>query len=337
MTEQALYFTGERSVEHRPIDIGGPDPGELLVQTTVSAISSGTELLVYRGNVPSGMCIDTSIDALEGDFSFPLRYGYAAVGTVQAVGTDVDDGWIGKRVFAFVPHQSQFTVPPEEVTVLPEDVSPEHGSLLPTVETATNLVLDAAPAIGERVVVFGAGPIGLTTTCLLASFPLSELVVVEPVERRRELARSFGADIAIDPSNATAYFDDCTPSGADLALEVTGRPEVLNDAIATVGYDGRIVVGSWYGTKRAPINLGQSFHRDDVTIQSSQVSRIAPERRGRWSTDRRLSTALDHLQELDADTLISRRIGFERAPEAYRLLDRDSDGTVQIVLTYDRS
>lgn len=334
MTERALYFTGEQSVEHRPVEIGGPEPGELLVHTTVSAISPGTELLVYRRDVPSGMAVDESIDALDGEFSYPLRYGYAAVGTVEAVGTDVDEEWLGQRVFAFSPHQTKFTVSPEDVVVLPEDLSDGHGSLLPTVETAVNLLLDAEPTIGERVVVFGAGPIGLATTHLLAEFPTSTLVVVEPIERRRELARSFGADVAVDPSAAPEYFADCDPPGADLALELSGRPEVLDDVIGAVGYGGRIVVGSWYGTKRAPIDLGGSFHRDDVTIRSSQVSQIAPERRGRWSTDRRLSTALDHLQELDADALISRRVRFERAPEAYRLLDRNGDEAVQVVLTY---
>lgn len=343
MTGRALYFTGRREVDVRPVSVEGPDAGELAVDTSVSAISTGTELLVYRDEVPSGMDVDTALDAYDGEFAYPLRYGYAAVGQVTEVGAGVDREWIGRRVFAFAQHQSRFTVDVTDVVTLPPELSDGHASLLPTVETAVNLTLDAQPAVGERAVVFGAGPVGLATTDLLARFPLDELVVVEPVATRREIARSLGADAVVDPNadagvdagSITEWFDDRDPRGADLAIELSGKPDTLDDAVATVGYGGRVLVGSWYGTRRAAVGLGGSFHRDDVTIRSSQVSRIAPERRGRWSSDRRLGTALDRLREFDAGTLISDRVPLERAPDVYRRLDRDRAETVQVLFTYD--
>lgn len=332
MTDTALSFTGLETVALREIDVGAPSADELRVDTRASAISAGTELLVYRNQTPADVPVDETLDALDGEFSYPLQYGYAASGVVSAVGENVDTDWLDRSVFGFVPHQTGFVAAPDDVVALPEGTSPAVGALLPSVETATNLVLDAAPQLGERVVVFGAGVIGLCVTSLLASFPLSSLVVVDPVERRRELAASMGADQTKTPETVGDAVDD-----ADLALELSGQPSALDDAIGVVGYDARIVVGSWYGTKRAPIDLGGRFHRDRIDLISSQVSTISPSLRGRWDHDRRLNEALGWLGRIDTDALITHRIPFERAAEAYELLDSERSDAVQVVLEYGES
>jgi 2-desacetyl-2-hydroxyethyl bacteriochlorophyllide A dehydrogenase len=348
MTDAALYFTGPETVEVRETSVGPPDADELLVEARASAISAGTELLVYRDQTPTDLPADETLDALDGDLSYPLRYGYAASGVVREVGDDVDPAWVGRSVFAFVPHQTRFRATPDSVVALPPETTPAAGSLLPSVETATNVVLDAAPRLGERVVVFGAGVIGLCVTRLLAAFPLESLVVVDPIERRRALAERLGADRTTTPAElgegdavgtADGDFDpgldpDSAVDGADLAIELSGQPSALDDAIGVVGYDGRIVVGSWYGTKRAPIDLGGRFHRDRIDIVSSQVSTISPELRGRWDRDRRMDAALDRLERIPADELITHRIPFERASEAYELLDAEPDAAVQVILEY---
>ncbi len=342
MTDAALYFTAPETVEVREATVGEPDADELLVEARASAISAGTELLVYRDQTPDDLPADEALDALDGDLSYPLRYGYAASGVVRAAGADVDPDWVGRSVFSFVPHQTSFRATPESVVELPPGTTPAAGSLLPSVETATNVVLDAAPRLGERVVVFGAGVIGLCVTRLLADFPLESLVVVDPIERRRDLAAEFGADRTTTPAGLGAadaagsgLADANAPAdGADLAIELSGQPSALDDAIGAVGYDARIVVGSWYGTKRAPIDLGGRFHRDRIDIVSSQVSTISPELRGRWDRDRRMDAALDRLDAIPADELITHRIPFERAPEAYELLDSESDEAVQVILEY---
>lgn len=241
-------------------------------------------------------------------------------------------------MFSFVPHQTSFCATPDSVVALPPETTPAAGSLLPSVETATNIVLDAAPRLGERVVVFGAGVIGLCVTRLLAAFPLESLVVVDPIERRRALAAEFGADRTTTPTelgDADPAGADLAVDGADLAIELSGQPSALDDAIGVVGYDARIVVGSWYGTKREPIDLGGRFHRNRIDIVSSQVSTISPELRGRWDRDRRMDAALDRLDWIPADELITHRIPFERAPEAYELLDSAPDDAVQVILEYE--
>ncbi|MES3161817.1 MAG: zinc-binding alcohol dehydrogenase [Halorubrum sp.] len=329
MTDEALYFTAPETVEHRPVTVGSPTADELLVDTRVSAISAGTELLVYHDETPSGVPVDETIDGLDGEFTYPLKYGYAAAGVVTEVGDDVDPRWIGRTAFGFAPHQTRFCARPESVVALPDGMSLETGALLPSVETATNLVLDAAPRIGERAVVFGAGVIGQCVTETLASFPLAELTVVDPIEQRRELASEAGADRVVTPETVTDEVDD-----ADLVVELSGDPTALDDAIDVVGYDGRIVVGSWYGSKREPIDLGGRFHRDRIDIVSSQVSTIDPELRGRWDRERRMEVTLDRLGQIDTERLVTDRIPFENAANAYERLDAAPDATMQVVLEY---
>ena len=184
---RALYFEapGEVAVRAEPRPSAGPD--EVLVETVASGVSPGTELLVYEGDVPEEMAVDDTIDSLEGTFGYPVQYGYAAVGRVAAAGTNVDDDRIDELVFAFNPHESHFRATPEELQPVPDDIDAETATLFPTAETAVNFVLDARPRVGERVVVFGAGPIGLATTALLSTFPLESLTVVDPVAERRTL------------------------------------------------------------------------------------------------------------------------------------------------------
>ncbi|ERG92253.1 MAG: threonine dehydrogenase related Zn-dependent dehydrogenase [Haloquadratum walsbyi J07HQW1] len=328
-----LVFSDVREVRLNSVSIDNPDPNDVIVETTVSAISPGTELLLYRGEVPEQMAADATLETLDGDLSYPTAYGYAAVGDVVETGKEATDR-LGERVFAFHPHQSRFCVDSDTLVSIPDDWDAETAALLPSAETATNFLLDGSPRVGERVVVFGAGVIGLCTIQLLANLPISELVVIEPIPARRELARSFGADRALDPSADDEIFTAHDPPGADLVYEVSGQPAALNAAIDVVGYDGRIIVGSWYGNKPTELELGGDFHRDRITVTSSQVSTIDPDLRGRWTTDRRLSVAIEQLNTIDVDALITDRVSFRDAPSAYRRLTETPESTLQVLLTY---
>ncbi|MES3517029.1 MAG: zinc-binding alcohol dehydrogenase [Natronomonas sp.] len=338
---RTLRFEAPETVSVESRELSEPNAREVCVETSVSAISAGTELLVYRGELSAESTIDETLSAFEGSFSYPLSYGYAAVGRVVDCGSDLPESWHGRQVFAFNQHESAFLADVESIHPVPEELSAETAALFPTAETAVNLVLDGNPRVGERVVVYGAGVVGLLTTRLLSSFPLSELVVVDPIERRRRLAADFGADRTVTPAaaadlSASTAADE--PAGVDLAFELSGEPTALDDALDVVGYDGRIVVGSWYGDKSAAPNLGTEFHRERISIESSQVSTIDPALRGRWTTERRADVAFEHLSSVPTDRLVTHRIPFEDAPSAYRLLD-DPDSIegaapVQVLLTY---
>ena len=332
---RSLYFAGPRTVRIERETIPDPDPDEVLVESRVSAVSSGTELLIYRGEMPRDLPADESIDALGGDLTYPLKYGYATVGDVVATGSAVDDRWHGRTVFAFNPHESHVTAAPDDLVPVPKGLSPSTAALLPTAETATTLVMDGRPRVGERVVVFGAGMVGLVTTSVLAEFPLERLTVVEPVAHRREMAASLGADETLTPDRVARIGNRGEPAGADLVYELSGKPTTLDDAIDAVGYDGRVVVGSWYGRKRAETDLGGFFHRNRIDVSSSQVSTLAPDLRGRWTKERRMDTAWDRLDDVATDRLVTHRVPFEDAAEAYRLLDEGPENALQVLLTYE--
>ncbi|HEY0706778.1 MAG TPA: zinc-binding alcohol dehydrogenase [Polyangia bacterium] len=321
---RALVFRGPRAIEIVDGECPAPGHGEVLVMTRVSALSAGTELLAYRGQLPPDMAVDETLPGMtEARFQYPFRYGYASAGVVVAVGAGVDQAWRGRRVFGFVPHASAFVASINDVLLLPEGVSDEVAPLLATAETATNLVLDGRPLLGERVVVFGQGVVGLLLTAILARFPLRDLRVIEPMPARAALAERLGATVVTAASDA------------DLTYEVSGHPEALDAAIAATGAEGRIVVGSFYGNKPASVGLGGHFHRGRLRIISSQVSHIAPDLRGHWDRVRRMAVAWQALARIGADELISHRFPFVEAASAYALLDRGDPATVQVLLTHE--
>lgn len=342
-SRQVLVFTAPTVVEVRREPLTGPEPGEVLVRTLLSAISAGTELMIYRGLAPAAMPADASLPSLSGTLAFPLKYGYASVGRILQVGGGVDPSLRDTLVFAFQPHQTHFVAPVTETIPLPADLPLERAVFLPGAETAVNLVHDGRPLAGERVVVFGQGVVGLLTTALLAAMPLAALVTLDRHVRRRQASVALGAHVSLDPDDAetpgrlTRALADPTHPGADLAFEVSGDPAVLDQALRATGFDGRVIIGSWYGEKRASLDLGGAFHRSRIQVLSSQVSTLAPELRGRWTHARRLNYALSFLREIEAEGLISHRVPFEEAGSVYRLLAEHPEQAIQVVLTYPDS
>ena len=320
------------------------DAGQVLVRNRMSAISPGTELLIYRGQVPDGWPVDSTISSLSGAFGYPLSYGYTAVGQVVVAGQKVDPNWIGRWVFSFQPHQSHYLASPSTLIPLPADLNPENALFVPAMETAVNFMMDGRPMIGERVMVLGQGIVGLLTTALLSRFPLAELVTLDRYAFRRQRSLEVGAHKAIDPDSQgnvgdpNHILDDEARQGeADLVYELSGDPAALNQAITFCGFGARIIVGSWYGTRRAALDLGREFHRNRIRLISSQVSTIAPELSGRWSKERRLAVVWDMIRTVRPDKLITHRFPVEQAQQAYDLLDRQPESAVQVVLTYGNS
>lgn len=340
MDRRSLYFTAPRRAELRREAVPQPGAAEVLVETILSAISPGTEMLVYRGQTPAEMSVDATIGALGGNFGFPIKYGYAAVGRVAALGPDVDGAWLGRLVFAFNPHETHFIAPVASLHPLPDGMPPERAVFLPNVETAASFVMDGRPVIGERVAVVGQGVVGLLTTALLGAFPLTGLLAVDPLASRREWALRLGATAAHQPDEARQAWGEVAgdltgeAGGADLTYELSGNPQALDLAIALTGDHGRIVVGSWYGTKPMQVDLGGRFHRGHMRLISTQVSALSARWLGRWSKARRLAVAWQMLPRLRPERLITHRLSFDDAPEAYRLLDESPDEAIQIVFTY---
>ena len=347
---QTLIFQQPGQVEVQEGPIPEPSSGELLVRTAYSAVSPGTERLVYEGRLPEAVQLDASISALQKEGRYPLPYGYACAGTVVAQGEEVEGRWDGTSVFCFHPHASHFTIAPNDVIRLPESLSLRDASLIPSTETAINLVMDGRPMIGEKVLVLGQGVIGLLTTLLLSDHPLRLLLTCDASQSRRERSEQVGADRSVAPADqergesifsvAGVEHSDAMEAGqayegVDLCYELTGDPSVMNTAIQSTGYRGRIVVGSWYGTKQSDLALGGRFHRSRIQIQSSQVSSIDPGLRGRWSKGRRMQEVIRILEGRNVtQALGAETYSITKAPTIYERLSTQADRLLQPIFSY---
>lgn len=334
MNRRTLYFTAPRQVELREETLPALGTEDVLVETICSGISAGTEMLIYQGRFPRDLETDSVISSLRGSFAYPLAYGYACVGKVTNVGKKVDSEWKGKLVFSFQPHTSHFITKPDSLLPIPKFLSAETACFLPSMETAVNFVQDAAPLLGERVLVFGQGVVGLLTASLLYEFPIDALVTIDRFALRRKASSEIGVNGSFDPEakELPAYAKD----KFDLVFELSGNPSALNDAIALTRFNGRIVVGSWYGEKKAPIDLGGSFHRSRIKLISSQVSTVSPDLSGRWDKARRFEVVWKALGMVKPEKWITHRFPIEKAAKAYELLDQNPAETIQVIFEYSK-
>jgi len=334
-TATGAWFPAPFQVELRQEVLPELWPDDVRVRAIASAISHGTEMLVYRGQVPS--MLDLDLPTLKGGFDFPIKYGYASVGRVVETGSSVESLRDGDLVFVHHPHQDEYVVPASMAVRLPSHVEEESALFVASLETALGLMHDAAPRLRERIVIFGQGVIGLLLTQLARHAGAGLIIVVDPIANRRQLARTLGADAAFSPDEAIveAVRDLTDGVGADLVLEASGNGEALQQAIECAAFQSTVVVGSWYGTKPVTLCLGQSFHRGRVRLVSSQVSSIDPALQPRWNPARRLATVVSLLPILELSPLITHRIPFGSAAKAYDLVDRRPDDTIQVILVYE--
>ena len=306
----------------------------LRVQTIYSAISAGSELLVYRGLFPRET--PDPHDSISSDLRYPIAYGYACVGRVREVSPPADPGWMDRLVFAFRPHTSQFVAAPADLLIVPQEVSAEAAVFLPSMETAVSLIQDGAPVIGERVMVLGQGLVGLLTSALLCRMPLLSIISSDCYAARRQASLALGLRGSLDPKAAGFKEDAESLLGgkADLTIEISGQPEALDDAIGLTCFSGRILLGSWYGEKPAILALGGSFHRSRIKLIASQVSTISPELSTRWDKARRFGVAWRAIAEIGPQKWISHTFPIEQADQAFELLDHRPADALQVVLTY---
>jgi 2-desacetyl-2-hydroxyethyl bacteriochlorophyllide A dehydrogenase len=337
ITAQAVWFPAVRRAELRTEEVPPPGPGHVRVRTIASALSHGTERLVYRGEVTADLPLD--LPTLAGSFGFPIKYGYAVAGRVLDVGPDVITHAPGDLVFVLHPHQTAFTVPAALATRLPANIDPLVGVFTANGETAVNIVHDTPLHLGETAVVFGQGVVGLLVAALLRQAGVRRVFAIEPSPVRQVLAQLVGVDAVFTPGAALVDQIHAANNGRapDVVIEVSGAGAALQSAIDVVADDGTVVVASWYGTKPVSLQLGGHFHRGRVRLRSSQVGQLNPELGRRWNYDRRMDTVLDLLPRLPLVELITHRIPFADAPTAYDLLDEQVAETGQIVLMYDEA
>ena len=296
--------------------------GELLIRARASAISRGTETLVFRGEVPQSEWHRMRCPFQEGEFPGPVKYGYAVAGVVE----DGPAELCGRRVFCLHPHQDQFIVPQDAVVVIPDDVPDRRATLAANMETAINGLWDGVPGPGDRIAVVGAGVVGGLMAGLAARLPGAEVELIDIDPSRATLAAALGCRFA-PPQQAR--------SEADLVIHASGAPEGLATALAIAGFEATVIEMSWYGTRVVPLALGGGFHSRRLTLRSSQVGAVPPGRRERWSRRRRLALALSFLRDPVFDLLLSGETDFSALPELMAFLAASSAGVLCHTVRYD--
>jgi NADPH:quinone reductase-like Zn-dependent oxidoreductase len=305
----AFWLREPGAGEIRPVALPRPGPDEVVVRTLRSAISRGTESLVFDGRVPVSQYDALRAPFQDGTFPAPVKYGYLNVGVVEAGPPSL----LGRTVFCLHPHQTVYVVPASAVTVVPEDVPVERAVLAGTVETAVNALWDAAPLIGDRVAVVGAGMVGCCVARLLARFPGVSVTLVDVDPRRAAVASAlsvpFCASEQAPGDRDVVFHSSATSAGLQLSLELLA-PE------------GTVVELSWYGDAETTLSLGASFHSGRLTVRASQVGTVSPSRSSRRSTRDRLELALDLLRDPAFDVLLTGESPFEELPEVMSRLAR---------------
>jgi NADPH:quinone reductase-like Zn-dependent oxidoreductase len=274
---------------------------EVTVQSLYSGVSRGTESLVFHGRVPTSEHQSMRAPFQQGDFPWPVKYGYANVGRVVSG----PKALTGKTVFCLYPHQQRYKVPVAAVTPLPSGLPAARAVLAANMETAVNGLWDAMPGVGDRIAVVGLGVVGLLVAWLTSRIPGTDVVALDTNPGREVVARKLGLNFA---SQSSA--DDF-----DVVIHASGQSAGLATALGLAGPEATVVEMSWYGDQPVNAPLGAAFHPRRLTLKSSQVGGINPLRQPRWDYRRRLMLALDLLQDPVLDALISAETPFEQMPQ----------------------
>lgn len=302
-TQRSLWYSGDGRIELRSGRVGPPPDGSALVRTLFSGVSRGTERLVLEGRVPESEWRRMRAPRQAGDFPGPVKYGYAAVGMVEAGPREL----VGRTVFALNPHEDRFEAPVKDLLVVPERLPPRRATLAANMETALNALWDCGAGACDRIVVVGAGVVGLLAAALAAKLPGARVTVIDVDDSRRGVVEALGAAFA-HPKDA--------PRDVDVAFNASASASGLATALAAAGEEATVVELSWHGSDDVAVPLGRAFHARRLRLLSSQVGQVSPSRRPRWSARRRLAAALELLAaDATLDRLIDVEIPFERAPE----------------------
>jgi 2-desacetyl-2-hydroxyethyl bacteriochlorophyllide A dehydrogenase len=315
ITARAFWTVAPGQGELRAETLAPPGPGEVLVRTLTSGISRGTEALVFQGRIPASQHAIMRCPFQSGDLPFPVKYGYASVGVVEAGLAEL----VGQRVFALYPHQDRYVLPAEAVLPVPDAVPTPRAVLAANMETALNGLWDAAPRLGDRISVIGAGVVGALAAALAARLPGTEVELIDIDPGRATLAEKLGVRFAL-PEAASPE--------RDLVIHASGNPDGLARALGLAGFEATVLELSWYGDKPVPLPLGEAFHSRRLVLRSSQVGAVAPAQRPRWTYRRRLALALSLLEDPVFDALLTGETPFDDLPRTLARLAAAPGGTL---------
>ncbi|HVF15763.1 MAG TPA: zinc-binding alcohol dehydrogenase [Steroidobacteraceae bacterium] len=324
MSDDSLSFwvTAPGSGEIRRQPLAAPSKDELIVQALFSGVSRGTELLVFKGNVPPSEYTRMRAPLQEGDFPAPVKYGYCMVGRVIHGPAEYQ----GRDVFCLHPHQDRFVLPQSAVTPIPSDVPAARAILAANMETALNGLWDAGVLPGDRIAVVGAGSVGCLVAWLAARIPGCDVELIDINAHRATIASALGVSFA---------FPDAARGEADVVIHASGTQEGLALSLRLAAYEATVIELSWYGDRLVSLSLGEVFHSRRLILKSSQVGAVAQARRSRRTLKSRLQLALSLLNDAAPDDLINSESNFLDLPRTMQQLASAPSDTIMHRVRYD--
>ena len=302
MRSRAFWVVAPGRGVIREVSVPSVGPGEVAVRMLFSGISRGTETLVFSGQVPANQHDSMRCPHQEGQFSFPVKYGYIGVGRVESEGP-----LAGRSVFCLHPHQTHFVVPIDDVRPLPVGLEPGLAVLAANLETAVNGVWDARIEPDDRVTVIGAGVVGLLVAWRINQEYGHAVEVLDINKSRADVVKKLGLQYA-EPTDATPE--------RTVIIHASGSESGLRQALKLAAQEGRIIEMSWFGSKAVSLPLGENFHSKRLTIRSSQVGAIPPDKQSQWTYGSRMEMVLQLLSNHpELEILINEESAFADLPK----------------------
>ena len=326
--EQArrLVYPGPFRAQIVPVQLASLKKGHVLVKAVFGGISRGTESLVFQGKVPQSEWANMRCLHQDGEFEFPVSYGYSLVGSVVETANASGRLRVGDRVFVMHPHQNEIVVEEHYCNVLPAGLPDERAVLSANAETALNAIWDAGLTRGDTVAVFGAGVLGLLIAVIAAKRIDSQIVVIDRLDDRRETVERLGLRF-LGPSDEIEYRENF-----DCIFNTTASGEALQNAINLANFEGRIMEVSWYGNKPVELCLGGRFHSQRLSIISTQVGSVSKQMRPDVSPADRMQLAMAELLDARFDYLLEPPIAFKKLPEAIAgILGENKNALCQLI------
>ena len=301
--------------------------GFVRINVEHGAPKHGTELTYYRGiNPEKGNRWDSEMNVFvpqeeKGEGKFFARIGNMWVGRITEMANDVTGFEIGQRVAGPGPLKSTQTISAERLLTMRDEMTWKEALCHEPARYAMGGVRDGHVRIGDKVAVFGMGAIGLVAAQMAKLSGASYVVVVDPIEIRREAALKAGADYAIDPTaeDAGLMIKKLTGKGVDVAIETSGAYSAMHHCIRSVAFGGNVSVVGWYKECRGGINFGTEAHFNRPNIIFSRVESEPNRDYPRWDFGRIKKECWDLLQKgmINCEHIIYPVVSFEDSAQAF--------------------
>jgi alcohol dehydrogenase len=312
MRAQSLFLVGSEQLAWIAADLAEPGPDELLVETIAGAISIGTELPHYLGQSRGT------------NKTYPVMTGYESVARVLACGSNVTNVRPGDRIVAFYGHRTHAVIPATKALPVPGGVDDDVALLAILSCDVAKGIRKLRPAPDDRVLITGAGTIGLLTLWVLLRYGIHQVDVCEPQAKRRQLATRFGARAVFTPdeqdrnSDGYAYGFECSSRDAAFGLL---QHKIRPDGSICILADGNL----------EPLTLRPEFHQKELHVVGSSDG---------WDYQDHARWFFEQLHEPSNDQpallrqLFEWRIEASELPDAFERLAHDADRPIKVFVTF---